>query len=40
VAVALSTDWRIMVEQIDFAMAKNTVKDLTCYGIKALKNGM
>ena len=34
-AVALG-DERIVVERVMFAMAKNSLKDLTCYGIKAL----
>jgi len=29
VAAALSRDWRIMVEKIDFAMAKKALKDLS-----------
>ena len=34
-AVALR-DERIVVERVMFAMAKNSLKNLTCYGIKAL----
>ena len=33
----------VAIEKIDFAMAKNALKDLTCYGNKALtikKNGI
>jgi len=37
VVVALR-DQRIVVERIMFAMAKNSLQDLTCHGIKALSH--